>query len=174
MILRWLLFLLFIAIVAGLAWVRWEQGEDVGWKAIVTIPKNTRLTKDHVQLRKGRTPLTKLDSWDAIGGRYTSRQFSKGETVPVDGLANAPVIEQDKDHRIVAYPLTSLGAAASLVNAGVTVVVCEKASDECVDGLVAAVSGEREAEAGLLLLTTSDARKLAKLKQPLLYITSLP
>jgi hypothetical protein len=172
---RWLLFFLFIVIVAGLGWFRQKRNmPQAGWRALTNIAQNTRLTRDHVQLDRGPTPLSKLEAWDALTGRYAMRDFRKGDIIPVDALSNAPKIAQDKNHRILAYPLASLGAAASLINAGVTVAVCEGTTDDCVDGVVAAVSGDGESAAGVLLLTTADALKLGKIKQPQMRITSLP
>lgn len=170
---RWLLFFLFIGIVAVLGGTRRNKERvGVGWKALSVLPKYTRVTRDHVHGQKGRTPLARVTPWESIAGKYTLRQIESGETIALVDLSEAPKITHDNDHRILAYSLKSLGAAAILLNAGSSIAICEGATKDCVVSTVAAVTGEGDAKAALLELTTDDAFKLGAIKQPLLRITS--
>src|SRR5262245_2635128 len=98
---RWLLFILFIVVVAVLAGTRKNQlSVDAGWKAVNAVPKYTRITRDHVQLQKGSTPLQRLVPWEAIAGKYALRDFNKGDIIHLAELSEAPKITHDNGHRI--------------------------------------------------------------------------
>jgi hypothetical protein len=177
---RWVVFGVFIVLVGLVAWYKNPEASPAppGYVAVREIQMNTRLSRDHWSFNKGATP---LDSWglpkpEELLGKYARVRISGGQVIRPDQLADVPMLRPKAGTVLLGFESTDLGPAASLLNAGSEVYVCDKENLSCPGGpyLVEAILGKPESPFAIIRATLAQDAELRKISKPKLRLAELP
>jgi hypothetical protein len=174
MTLRTVTVVVYVLLVPVVGYLRKAPSSSSGWCAIAPIVQNTRLTEDHLEYRRGGTP---LDAWAAVApstflGRYALQDVNAGTCLTAEMVGRLPTIRHEPNRVVVPIGASDPGAG---LNAQAKIYVCDASDGSCLDKqlTVKAVAGKGESFSVLVLVDEAGATAIRKLKKPQVRIAVL-